>query len=108
MNNLALLFIITCLYSIRNCNRLSLPVLDRLYKSKIQVYLDICFYAIEIFYFVWLLVISVFSFHTTWPLVLFTSVSWIFFRNKTKKNNLIFQSLKIIFLVLVYLQIKPL
>jgi hypothetical protein len=106
MNNLALLFIISSLYSIINYNRLSLSVLNRVYKNKIQVYSDIIFYAVELFYFIWIILTSIFNLEITWPLLLFMIVSWIFLRKKNSKNNLIYQILKIGGLILIYLQIK--
>jgi hypothetical protein len=106
MNNLALLFIISSLYSIINYNRLSLSVLNRVYKNKIQVYSDIIFYAVELFYFIWIILNIIFNLEITWPLLLFMIVSWIFLRKKNSKNNLIYQILKIGGLILIYLQIK--
>jgi hypothetical protein len=106
MNNLAILFIISSLYSIINYNRLSLSVLNRVYKNKIQVYSDIIFYAVELFYFIWIILNIIFNLEITWPLLLFMIVSWIFLRKKNSKNNLIYQILKIGGLILIYLQIK--
>jgi hypothetical protein len=106
MNNLALLFIISSLYSIINYNRLSLSVLNRVYKNKIQVYSDIIFYAVELFYFIWIILNIIFNLEITWPLLLFMIVSWVFLRKKNSKNNLIYQILKIGGLILIYLQIK--
>lgn len=107
MNNLSLLFIVSSLYSIINYNRLSLSVLNRVYKNKTQVYSDIIFYTVEFFYFIWIILTSIFEFEISWPLLLIMFVSWIFLKNKNSKNNLIYQSLKIIGLLLIYLQIKP-
>jgi hypothetical protein len=106
MNNLAILFIISSLYSIINYNRLSLSVLNRVYKNKIQVYSDIIFYVVELFYFIWIILNIIFNLEITWPLLLFMIVSWIFLRKKNSKNNLIYQILKIGGLILIYLQIK--
>lgn len=106
MSNLALLFIASSLYSVINYNRLSLSALNRVYKNKIQVYSDIIFYMVEFFYFIWIILTSIFKFEITWPLLLFMFVSWIFLRKENPKNNLIYQSLKIIGLILIYLQIK--
>jgi hypothetical protein len=106
MNNLAILFIISSLYSIINYNRLSLSVLNRVYKNKIHVYSDIIFYAVELFYFIWIILNIIFNLEITWPLLLFMIVSWIFLRKKNSKNNLIYQILKIGGLILIYLQIK--
>jgi hypothetical protein len=106
MNNLAILFIISSLYSIINYNRLSLSVLNRVYKNKIQVYSDIIFYAVELFYFIWIILNIIFNLEITWPLLLFMIVSWVFLRKKNSKNNLIYQILKIGGLILIYLQIK--
>ena len=106
MNNLAILFIISSLYSIINYNRLSLSVLNRVYKNKIQVYSDIIFYAVELFYFIWIILNTIFNLEITWPLLLFMIVSWVFLRKKNSKNNLIYQILKIGGLIFIYLQIK--
>lgn len=108
MNTFSFLFIVSSLYSILNYNRLSLPVLNRLYKNKIQVYLDLTFYAIEFFYFIWIIIMSIFEFQVTWPLLIFTSVSWVFLRDRTSRNNLIYQLIRVVGLVSICLQIKPL
>jgi hypothetical protein len=108
MNTVALLFIVSSLYSIINYHRLSIPVLNRVYKNKVQVYFDLIFYAIELFYFIWLILITIFEFHITWPLLMLMFLSWIFLRTKTSRNNLIYQLIRVVGLVSIYLQIKPL
>ena len=108
MNTIAILFIVSSLYSIINYHRLVVPVLNRVYKNKVHVYLDLIFYVIELFYFLWLLLITIFEFKITWPLLLFMFLSWIFLRTKTSRNNLIYQLVRIVGLVSIYLQIKPL
>lgn len=107
MSYLALLFIFTSLYSIINFQRLKSSASNRFYKSKFQVYCDLIFYSIEFCYFIWLAFATIFHFKSTVILILFTLLSWFFLKSKNQKNNFIYQVLKIIGLILVYLQIKP-
>lgn len=106
MRYLSVLFILTSLYSIINFSRLNSSVINRVYKNKIQVYLDLVFYFVEFFYFIWLTVVSLLSFHSTIFLLFITLLSWIFLKSKNYNNNLVYQSLKIIGLILILLQVE--
>jgi hypothetical protein len=106
MSSISILFILTSLYSIFNFQRLKSSASSRFYKSKFQVYLDLGFYSIEFFYFIWLILVAIFEFKSTIILILLTFISYLFLKSKNQRNNLIYQVIKIIGLAFVYLQIK--
>ena len=106
MNTLSLLFILTSFYSIFNYNRLDTSAALRSYKNRVQVYLDLLFYFAEFFYYVWLIVNSIYNFEYTWILVVFSLLAWFFLKSKSKNNNFIYQLIRIIGLSLIYLEIK--
>jgi len=106
MNYISIIFILTSIYSIVNYNRVNLPVAFRIYKNKLQVYSDICFYFIEFFYFIWLVINLFLNFKICLPILIITIFSIILFKKKNFKNNLYYQIPKIIGLVFVFLEIE--
>ncbi len=99
MKLFSLFFIISSLYYTFNRDRLIVRPSSRVYKNIFFVYLDIIYYAIELFYIFWIIGLIFFDFKFGLLFLILTLFRWFLLKPNREKNDYSFNILKIIILL---------
>lgn len=100
MLSISLLFIISTIYYILNREHLRLSLKDRVYLKKYKILLDILYFASELLYFLWVILLYFYDIKFALILTFLILVNWFFNRNSVKVDYS-FSAIKLIVFILM-------
>lgn len=103
MKFLSLLFAVSTIYYLFNRSRFLLKTEDRVYKAKYNVYIDFVYYIIDLFYFLWILIMMFINFKLSLLLIVLLLLRWFILDPFKEKQDMTYIILKLMVLFSIFI-----